>query len=157
MNSENTRAYLAFALVGLMFVLVIALFFVDMPRENSNLINTALGFIAGAMTTACGFYFGSSELEKRKVNPMTTKPFFDAARVIAGGKLTQAQVDELNKVVDKLAPGGKTTSDVGVDLISGFEGTRFKAYDDGVGVWTIGTGTTVYPNGVKVKRGYLYT
>ena len=35
MNSENTRAYLAFALVGLMFVLVIALFFVDMPRETA--------------------------------------------------------------------------------------------------------------------------
>lgn len=84
---------------------------------------------------------------------MSTKPFFDAARVIAGGRLTQAQVDDLNKVVDKLAPGGKTTSDVGVDLISGFEDTRFKAYDDGVGVWTIGTGTTVYPNGVKVKQG----
>ncbi|WP_409246581.1 lysozyme, partial [Acinetobacter baumannii] len=84
---------------------------------------------------------------------MTTKPFFDAARVIAGGKLTQAQVDELNKVVNKLAPGGKTTSDVGVNLISGFEGTRFTAYDDGVGIWTIGTGTTVYPNGVKVKKG----
>ncbi len=84
---------------------------------------------------------------------MTTKPFFDAARVIAGGKLTQSQVDDLNKVVDKLAPSGKTTSDVGVDLISGFEGTRFKAYDDGVGVWTIGTGTTVYPNGAKVKQG----
>ncbi|ENX06497.1 hypothetical protein LF296_11530 [Acinetobacter vivianii] len=66
MTSEQTRAYLAFALVGLMFVLVIALFFVDMPRENSNLINTALGFIAGAMTTACGFYFGSSEQEKKK-------------------------------------------------------------------------------------------
>lgn len=84
---------------------------------------------------------------------MKNKPFFDAARVIAGGKLTQAQVDDLNKVVDKLAPSGKTTSDVGVDLISGFEGTRFKAYDDGVGVWTIGTGTTVYPNGAKVKQG----
>ena len=56
---------------------------------------------------------------------MTTKPFFDAARVIAGGKLTQAQVDDLNKMVDKLAPGGKTTSDVGVDLISSFEGTQF--------------------------------
>ncbi|TPS03673.1 lysozyme, partial [Acinetobacter baumannii] len=79
---------------------------------------------------------------------MTTKPFFDAARVIAGGKLTQAQVDELNKVVEKLAPGGKTTSDDGIDLITSFEGTRFNAYDDGVGVWTIGTGTTVYPNGV---------
>ncbi len=84
---------------------------------------------------------------------MTVKNFFDAARVIAGGKLTQAQVDELNKVVEKLAPGGKATSDIGVDLISGFEGTRFKAYDDGVGVWTIGTGTTVYPNGEKVKKG----
>jgi lysozyme len=84
---------------------------------------------------------------------MSTKPFFDAARVIAGGKLTQAQVDELNNVVDKLAPSGKTISDVGVDLISGFEDTRFKAYDDGVGVWTIGTGTTVYPNGVRVKQG----
>ncbi|MDU4063032.1 MAG: lysozyme [Acinetobacter baumannii] len=84
---------------------------------------------------------------------MTTKPFFDAARVIAGGKLTQAQVDDLNKVVEKLAPSGMTTSDVGVDLIISFEGTRFKAYDDGVGVWTIGTGTTVYPNGVKVKQG----
>ncbi|MFW1981409.1 hypothetical protein [Acinetobacter baumannii] len=46
MNSENTRAYLAFALVGLMFVLVIALFFVDMPRENSNLINmNRTGFV----------------------------------------------------------------------------------------------------------------
>lgn len=68
MSSEHTRAYLAFSLVALMFVLVIALFFVDMPRENSNLINTALGFIAGAMTTACGFYFGSSELEKKGVD-----------------------------------------------------------------------------------------
>jgi len=84
---------------------------------------------------------------------MSTKPFFDAARVIAGGKLTQAQVDDLNKVVDKLAPGGKTTSDVGVDLITSFEGKRTNAYDDGVGVWTIGIGTTVYPNGVKVKQG----
>ncbi|AWL20192.1 TPA: lysozyme [Acinetobacter nosocomialis] len=84
---------------------------------------------------------------------MTIKNFFDAARVIAGGKLTQAQVDDLNRVVDKLAPSGKTTSDAGLNLISGFEDTQFKAYDDGVGVWTIGTGTTVYPNGVKVKQG----
>ncbi|MDO7392281.1 lysozyme, partial [Acinetobacter baumannii] len=54
---------------------------------------------------------------------MSTKPFFDAARVIAGGKLTQAQVDDLNKVVEKLAPGVKTTSDVGINLISSFEDT----------------------------------
>lgn len=66
MTNDKTRAYLAFSLVALMFVLIISLFFIDMPRENSNLINTALGFIAGAMTTACGFYFGSSEQEKKR-------------------------------------------------------------------------------------------
>ena len=88
---------------------------------------------------------------------MTVKNFFDAARVIAGGKLTQAQVDDLNKVVDKLAPGGKTTSQVGVDLITSFEDTRTKAYDDSVGIWTIGIGTTVYPNGTKVKQGDICT
>ncbi|MDS7929214.1 lysozyme [Acinetobacter sp. V102_4] len=84
---------------------------------------------------------------------MSTKPFFDAARVIAGGKLTQAQVDDLNKVVNKLTPLGVTTSQVGVDLITSFESIKLKAYDDGVGVWTIGIGTTIYPNGVKVKQG----
>lgn len=84
---------------------------------------------------------------------MKTKPFFDAARVIAGGKLTQSQVDKLNIVVDDLKPSGMTTSKVGIDLISSFEDTKLQAYDDGVGVWTIGTGTTVYPDGVRVKKG----
>lgn len=84
---------------------------------------------------------------------MSVKPFFDAARELAGGKLTQAQVDKLNAVVDDLKPSGMTTSKTGVDLISSFEDTKLHAYDDGVGVWTIGTGTTVYPNGVKVKKG----
>lgn len=41
----------------------------------------------------------------------------------------------------------------GIDLICAFEGFRLKAYDDGIGVWTIGFGTTVYPNRVKVKKG----
>ena len=84
---------------------------------------------------------------------MTTKPFFDAARVIAGGKLTQEQVDKLNAVVDDLQPSGMKTSQVGIELISSFEDTKLQAYDDGVGVWTIGIGTTIYPNGVKVKKG----
>ncbi|EMT2447119.1 lysozyme [Acinetobacter baumannii] len=84
---------------------------------------------------------------------MNVKPFFDAARVIAGGKLTQTQVNKLNAVVDELKPSGMTTSKTGIDLISSFEKTLLEAYDDGVGVWTIGTGTTVYPNGVRVKKG----
>lgn len=45
------------------------------------------------------------------------------------------------------------TSNSGVASIKGFEGKRLVAYDDGVGVWTFGFGTTKYPNGVRVKRG----
>ena len=66
MSSEQTRAYLAFSLVALMAIVILFLFFVDMPRENNGLINTALGFIAGSMSAACGFYFGSSEQEKKR-------------------------------------------------------------------------------------------
>ncbi|WP_334069855.1 lysozyme [Acinetobacter colistiniresistens] len=88
---------------------------------------------------------------------MSRKQFFDAAREIAGGKLSQAQVDKLNDVVDELQTTGMTTSNVGLDLIASFEDTKLKAYDDGVGVWTIGTGTTIYPNGIKVKKGDVCT
>lgn len=45
------------------------------------------------------------------------------------------------------------TSQSGISLIKEFEGKRLKAYDDGVGVWTIGFGTIKYPNGVRVKKG----
>lgn len=44
------------------------------------------------------------------------------------------------------------TSANGINLICGFEGLELKAYDDGVGVWTIGYGTTIV-NGIKVKKG----
>ncbi|USA54565.1 lysozyme [Acinetobacter sp. C32I] len=85
---------------------------------------------------------------------MDRKPFFDAARVLAGGKLTQTQVDNLNKVADQLNPNqAMKTSQVGINLIISFEDLVLTAYDDGVGVWTIGYGTTVYPNGIRVKRG----
>lgn len=88
---------------------------------------------------------------------MDRKPFFDAARAIAGGKLTQVQVDKLNAVVNDLQPKGMKISQVGIDLISSFEDTKLQAYDDGVGVWTIGIGTTIYPNGNKVKKGDVCT
>ncbi|WP_433847086.1 lysozyme [Acinetobacter proteolyticus] len=88
---------------------------------------------------------------------MDRKPFFDAARELAGGKLTQPQVDKLNQVIDGFQPSTMFTSKIGIDLITSFEDIRLNAYDDGVGVWTIGKGTTVYPNGVKVKKGDVCT
>lgn len=45
------------------------------------------------------------------------------------------------------------TSNSGINLIKSFEGKHLKAYDDGVGVLTIGFGTIKYPNGVRVKKG----
>lgn len=90
---------------------------------------------------------------------METKAFFDAARVIAGGKLTQVQVDYLNDVVVYLTPvsTAKTTASAGLTMIKDFESLRLNAYDDGVGVWTIGYGTIKYPNGVRVKKGDVCT
>lgn len=45
------------------------------------------------------------------------------------------------------------TSSKGISLITSFEGYRSKAYQCSAGVWTIGYGTTRYPNGKAVKSG----
>ena len=92
------------------------------------------------------------------------KHIFDFLRKISGGTLTQKQVNAANQVIATatdatvadmlgIAIDQMVVSLFGVDLICGFEGKRLAAYDDGVGVWTIGFGTTVYPNGIKVKKG----
>lgn len=49
------------------------------------------------------------------------------------------------------------TSPTGVSLIKQFEGFRSKAYLCPAKVWTIGYGTTVYPDGAKVKEGDVCT
>ncbi|OTG85516.1 lysozyme [Acinetobacter sp. ANC 4558] len=87
---------------------------------------------------------------------------FDQLRKMSGGKLTQKQVNATDKLIsfDQQAVNDMlgikdqmAVSDFGINLICGFEGKRLTAYDDGVGVWTIGFGTTIYPNGQKVKKG----
>lgn len=45
------------------------------------------------------------------------------------------------------------TSDMGIQLITNFEGLYLNAYDDGTGVATIGFGTIAYPDGTKVQMG----
>ena len=92
------------------------------------------------------------------------KNIFDHLRKISGGTLTQKQVDAADRLIvlsvnDVAAMLGVSTEDTlqisasGIALICSFEGLELKAYDDGVGVWTIGYGTTVYPNGTGVKKG----
>lgn len=93
---------------------------------------------------------------------MNSKIIFDYLRKLSGGVLTQAQVIATDKLLsidfDAVKqmlgiPEAMSASDKGVDLICEFEGKRLVAYDDGVGVWTIGFGTIKYPNGVRVKKG----
>lgn len=48
-------------------------------------------------------------------------------------------------------------STVGRELICSFESLQLQAYDDGVGVCTIGYGTTIYPDGRRVKAGDVCT
>ena len=93
---------------------------------------------------------------------MNSKVIFDYLRKLSDGVLTQAQVIATDKLLsidfDAVKnmlgiPESMSVSNKGVDLICEFEGKRLVAYDDGVGVWTIGFGTTKYPNGVRVKKG----
>ena len=93
---------------------------------------------------------------------MNSKIIFDYLRKLSGGVLTQAQVIatdkllsiDLDAVKNMLGiPESMSVSNKGVDLICEFEGKRLIAYDDGVGIWTIGFGTIKYPNGVRVKKG----
>ncbi len=44
-----------------------------------------------------------------------------------------------------------------VNIVKTFEGLFLSAYDDGTGVWTIGYGTTVYPDGARVAKGQTVT
>lgn len=45
------------------------------------------------------------------------------------------------------------TSTNGLSIIKKFEGLRLNAYQDQVGIWTIGWGNTFYPDGAKVRMG----
>jgi lysozyme len=44
-----------------------------------------------------------------------------------------------------------------IDLVKKFEGCFLKAYRDPIGIWTIGYGIIVYPDGKKVMEGDVIT
>jgi len=95
------------------------------------------------------------------------KQIFDFLRKISGGKLTQKQVEAADKLIATayddvagmlgIAIDVMSTSQNGINLLSSFEGFELTAYLCPANVWTIGFGTTVYPNGVKVKKGDVCT
>ncbi len=91
--------------------------------------------------------------------------FYASIRPIFG-KLTKTQVTNFNTILESTyrenlisAMLGTTSKSLqrlstkGAEFIAQWEAIKLKAYRDTGGVWTIGIGTIVYPNGVKVKEG----
>jgi lysozyme len=52
-----------------------------------------------------------------------------------------------------IQPSAFRLNSIATEMIKSYEGLDLDAYEDGVGVWTIGIGTTTYPNGRPVKPG----
>lgn len=90
-------------------------------------------------------------------------PIFASFRDYMGGRLSQTEVDAMDEFLDRFGPKGgtpRTASPDGIALLNRFEGLRLQAYPDpGTGgkPWTIGIGTTVYPDGRGVKAGDTIT
>lgn len=53
---------------SMMFLIILGLFFVSMPKENNNLINIVIGFIAGYVSSQIGYYFGDTDMRKKVEN-----------------------------------------------------------------------------------------
>jgi len=49
------------------------------------------------------------------------------------------------------------TKEQGIELIKYFEGCKLKAYQDSVGIWTIGIGSIRYEDNSPVKEGDIIT
>lgn len=63
LTSDHIKFILALVIVIIIGLMVCGLFFVEMPRENSNLINTALGFVAGWVSHVYSSYFNIKEVK----------------------------------------------------------------------------------------------
>lgn len=75
----------------------------------------------------------------------------------SGNPVTTAQEEPVLENTNRLKRAVEfTPSTACVSLIKRFEGLRLKAYQDSVGVWTIGYGTTLI-NGIAVQSGMVIT
>jgi len=81
------------------------------------------------------------------------KALFDRIRIIAGRPLTQDEVNTVNDILGVTDPTVRRLSQNGLNLIKSSEGLVLKAYNDAVGVLTIGYGST----GAHVKPGMVIT
>ena len=76
-----------------------------------------------------------------KSSPNNATDSFIATATDNGDELVGIAIDEMSLSLE------------GINQICNFEGLKLSAYDDSTGVWTIGYGTTRYPNGKRVSEG----
>jgi GH24 family phage-related lysozyme (muramidase) len=118
-------------------------------RELQTALN-ALGYAAGAADGILG---------------ANTRAAFASFKDTIGSKdpdqVGPASIASLQKALDDATAGaGGGTGAVppqAVAIVKHYEGLQLTAYNDGIGVWTIGYGTTRYPNGQPVRRGDTIT
>lgn len=79
--SEKTRTLIALISLIIIALLICGLFFIPIPDNAKDLINIALGFIAGYCGSVFNYYFGSSDGSTKKTallnereQPATGKP-----------------------------------------------------------------------------------
>ena len=60
-SEKKYMAFLAFAVLLLTFAIFYVLLTTEVPVENQNVINVALGVILGLSSTIVTYYFGSSK------------------------------------------------------------------------------------------------
>ncbi|MGD1855998.1 MAG: lysozyme [Leptolyngbyaceae cyanobacterium] len=94
-------------------------------------------------------YPSKSNPNEKVLNVSGMKSWFSRADSPRGMTVSQSGPQPKpipRQIVEPTKPGTRQTNSSGVNLIKSFEGLRLKAYQDAVGVWTIGYGTT---RGVK--------
>lgn len=57
----NERFILTLAFGTMIALIIGGLFFIVIPAENANMINIALGFVAGWVSAQTNYYFGDNE------------------------------------------------------------------------------------------------
>ena len=65
---DNTRVYLSIGSLLIVACMIAGFFFVNPPKENLRMLDTALGFVAGFVSASFGYYFGSAHLSQKEID-----------------------------------------------------------------------------------------
>ena len=61
MNSDQTKTYSAYITLALSVLVIVGLFFFNVPEKNKDLLNIVIGSLIGWTGAVVSFYFGNSD------------------------------------------------------------------------------------------------